>query len=101
MTKRPSLSNIHAVCKDGLPVEFKWQHDAQQVFLTGTFDGWAQSIPMAWDAASDVWRATVLLDPRTRYAFKFVVDGVWRCSLDYGTCSDASGNTNNILEARQ
>jgi hypothetical protein len=101
MTKKPSLGNVHAICPTGKEYEFMWKHDAaNKVILTGSFDDWKQSIPLVKDKSQDVWRTTVLLDPKKRHCFKFVVDGVWRCSLDFGTTTDASGNVNNVIEPK-
>lgn len=97
LSKRPSLTEIIPICPDGKPVEFTWNHGGSTVVLTGTFDGWSQSIQMAKDL--DIWRKTILLDPKQTYEFKYVVDGVWRCSMDWDTNKDTSGNINNIIRS--
>ncbi|KAJ3289029.1 hypothetical protein HK104_007790 [Borealophlyctis nickersoniae] len=56
------------------------------------------SIPMQRNPSEpDEYFATVTLDRSEKCQFKFVVDGVWRCSADFPTETDASGNVNNCL----
>ncbi|TPX31576.1 acyl-homoserine-lactone synthase [Synchytrium microbalum] len=40
---------------------------------------------------------TLFLDRRISYEFKFIVDGIWRCSTEFPTVSDNQGNVNNVL----
>lgn len=77
--------------------EFVWKYGGSRVILTGNFDDWSESVVMVKDHANGVFRANVTLDPTKTWYFKFVVDGVWRCSLDFCTETDASGNVNNVL----
>lgn len=81
---------------DAIPHEFAWRSGGGKVCLTGSFDNWSQSILMTKDQ-SGVFRATVLLNPHLAWYFKFVVDGVWRCSLDFASETDAQGNVNNVI----
>ncbi|TPX68018.1 hypothetical protein SpCBS45565_g03383 [Spizellomyces sp. 'palustris'] len=82
-------------------VIFRWHHSsAKTVFLTGEFDGWAVSIPLPRDPACyDEFAITLSLDRTRSWAFKFVVDGEWRCSTTFPTIYDEHGNVNNCLEA--
>ena len=78
--------------------EFIWKYGGKQVFLAGSFNDWKadiEMIPMA--SASDYLHAMVALDPTVAWQFKFVVDGVWRCSLELPTVVDSHGNTNNVI----
>lgn len=78
--------------------EFVWKYSGKQVFLAGTFNNWNPSIELLpTDQAKEYFRAQVLLDPKQPWEFKFVVDGIWRCSLDIETVSDLNGNLNNII----
>lgn len=79
-----------------IPHEFVWRSGGSKVCLTGSFDNWTQSILMTKDQ-SGIFRATVLLDPHLTWYFKFVVDGVWRCSLDFASEADAQGHVNNVI----
>jgi hypothetical protein len=78
------------------PHEFIWKYGGNKVILTGTFDEWSQSILMTKDHTG-VFRSTVNLDASQTWHFKFVVDGVWRCSLDFCSETDVTGNVNNVL----
>lgn len=79
--------------------EFVWKYNAKDsVYLAGTFTDWIPSIPMQpADQSKEYWRVLVKLDPKVQWEFKFVVDGIWRCSLDLPTRTDSSGITNNII----
>jgi len=84
--------------KEGLMLhEFQWKHDGDHIILTGTFDQWKKTIIMERDNDTGYFSAAVLLDPRKTWAFKFIVDDVWRCSLDFSTELDAQGNVNNVI----
>jgi hypothetical protein len=98
LSKRPSLNEIIALCPSGKPVEFTWTHGGHSsVIVTGSFDNWSSSIKLAKDQANDMWRKTVLLEGNQQYQFKYIVDGVWRCSMDWDTITDAQGNVNNVI----
>lgn len=78
--------------------EFIWKYGGRQVFLAGSFNNWKAEIPLIpMTSASEYLHAMVALDPTVAWQFKFVVNGVWRCSLELPTVVDASGNTNNII----
>ena len=78
------------------PHDFVWKNGGGKVCLTGSFDNWSQSILMARDQ-NGVFRATVNLNPKQKWVFKFVVDNVWRCSLDFASEIDENGNVNNVI----
>eukprot|EP00158_Paraphelidium_tribonemae_P001270 Partr_v1_DN24184_c0_g1_i3_m70949 putative Protein kinase, AMP-activated, beta len=82
-----------------VPVEIWWHHGGKNVVVTGSFDNWKQSVRMTRQGGktSDEFLATVSLEPHQRVSFKFVVDGVWRCSGEFPTESDQHGNVNNWL----
>ena len=78
--------------------EFIWKYGGKEVLLAGTFTNWSPSIQMVpSDPNREYWRALVELDPKKSWEFKFIVDGVWRCSLDLPTTTDSNQNTNNII----
>jgi 5'-AMP-activated protein kinase regulatory beta subunit len=81
--------------------EFVWRHGGRCVIITGNFDNWAAYAEHSMHPSQDtgIHKLCIALDPSKEWQFKFVVDGVWRCSLDYPTFKDPSGNTNNILYA--
>lgn len=78
--------------------EFIWKYGGKEVLLAGNFTDWKPSIKMVpCDRDKEYWRGLVELDSGLEWQFKFVVDGVWRCSLDLPTTTDPQGNTNNII----
>ena len=78
--------------------EFIWKYGGKSVQLAGTFTDWQPSIFMVpLDPQCEYWKALVELDPKVAWEFKFVVDGIWRCSLDLPTITDPHNNTNNII----
>lgn len=81
---------------------FIWRYGGQQVYLTGEWDDWTgNTMCMQYDTEYEVFRAVVLLDSSVDWQFKFIVDGTWRCSLDYATITDSVGNVNNVLYGEQ
>ncbi|KAL2916249.1 GTP-binding protein [Polyrhizophydium stewartii] len=73
----------------------------KQVVVTGNFDKWERT-GLAIKSGSDGGFHALVDLPRdtTKLVFKFIVDGVWRCSPDYPTEPDDQGNINNYLEIR-
>lgn len=96
-------SDVKVATVDSLPEcmrhDFIWKYGGTKITLTGSFDNWTKSMPMQWDEKLEVFRASVYLNPYTTWTFKFVVDGVWRCSLDFPTATDEDGNVNNVFYA--
>jgi hypothetical protein len=70
-------------------------YSAKTVSLTGSFDDWSKSIEMINTEGS--WKGHVLLDPRSSYAYKFVVDGIWLIDVEKAVEIDEVGNINNFL----
>lgn len=111
ITKRKSKPEllIHKPIKNNIPEnsidssdtvihEFIWKYGGKSVQLAGTFTDWQPSIFMVpLDPQCEYWKALVELDPKVSWEFKFVVDGIWRCSLDLPTITDPHNNTNNII----
>ena len=52
---------------------------------------------MERDSRSGTYKLCIPLDPFNTWQFKFVVDGQWRCSMEYPIVPDGHGNMNNIL----
>ncbi|CAO3566263.1 unnamed protein product [Mortierella alpina] len=83
-----------------LPQKFHWKHGGEVVKVTGTFDDWKETIHLRKvPSTRDEFAAIVDLDRTKHIHFKFVVDGVWRCSTEFATEYDCSGNLNNVLPA--
>ncbi|XVF62612.1 hypothetical protein PTKIN_Ptkin09bG0022200 [Pterospermum kingtungense] len=61
-----------------VPVQFTWPHGGRSVFLTGTFNRWAQLLPMSQlEGSPDVFQAVCAV-PHGCHEYKFLVDGEWR-----------------------
>lgn len=80
-------------------VEFKiMAPEAEQVLLSGKFNGWSQgSDPMKKDKTG-TWKKIKML-PQGTYEYKFIVDGVWTNDPTCpNTVSNACGTQNNVIE---
>ena len=77
--------------------QFCWKHGGKQVILTGNFDNWMGSVKMEKNKDTDMFEAYIRVDPREKLVFKYIIDGVWRCSMDYPTEYDDMYNVNNII----
>ncbi|KAL5050130.1 hypothetical protein BDW71DRAFT_204189 [Aspergillus fruticulosus] len=75
---------------------FRWPYNANEVFVTGTFDDWGKTIRL--DRNGEVFEKEVHL-PVTgdKVHFKFVVDGNWTTDNRLPQEDDGSSNINNIL----
>lgn len=80
---------------------FKWEHpDAEEVFVTGTFDDWTKSVKL--DKKGDVFEKTVdLKDASKKIYYKFVVDNNWVLNDSAPKETDTEGNINNFLAPEQ
>ncbi|KAK5999676.1 hypothetical protein QM012_005333 [Aureobasidium pullulans] len=79
---------------------FTWNHPAQEVYVTGDFDNWSKSVKL--DKTGDSFRKTITLPgEESRIHYKFVVDGNWTTDSTAKQETDASGNVNNVVEARE
>ncbi|CAD0090620.1 unnamed protein product [Aureobasidium mustum] len=64
---------------------FTWDHPAQEVYVTGDFDNWSKSVKL--EKTGDSFRKTITLPgEESRIHYKE---------------TDASGNVNNVVEARE
>ncbi|KAF8937701.1 hypothetical protein BGZ58_002296 [Dissophora ornata] len=77
---------------------FEWKNGGNTVKLTGNFDNWEETIEMnrSPDNQGQFW-VTLDLDRSKKNFFKFIVDGQWRCTDEFGTEYDGIGNLNNVL----
>ncbi|KAL8752647.1 MAG: hypothetical protein Q9184_005664 [Pyrenodesmia sp. 2 TL-2023] len=74
---------------------FSWDHPADEVYVTGTFDDWAKSIKLDREDGRFVKRVQLPLDQKILY--KFVVDGNWTTDHTAPQEEDGANNVNNIL----
>lgn len=83
--------------KDGLVETYiEWKEGGNSVFVTGSFTGWRQMIPLR--KLDDAFFVVVLkLAPGT-HRLRFVVDGELRCSNSMNAATDSMGNLVNYME---
>ncbi|KAH7356556.1 hypothetical protein BKA65DRAFT_381309, partial [Rhexocercosporidium sp. MPI-PUGE-AT-0058] len=75
---------------------FKWDHPADEVYVTGTFDDWSKSEKLV--KTGDSFSKDVTLNSAAeKIYYKFVVDGNWVTDHTAPQENDASGNLNNVL----
>ena len=108
---RPT-STANATNNYAILVEFKWNHDGNHVNISGTFaDDWSYQIPMIQSDDDDDsnnngtnknrnFTYTHSLIRGQQYAYKFIVDGIWRIAPDQPTIADEFGNINNYIDLR-
>lgn len=73
---------------------FTWEHEAQTVFVTGTFDDWRKTVEL--ELKDGVFQKSVEL-PKTHTQYKFVVDGNWCTNDSARKEDDGNGIVNNVL----
>ncbi|KAL1961244.1 hypothetical protein VTO42DRAFT_3190 [Malbranchea cinnamomea] len=78
---------------------FRWPHPAQQVYVTGTFDNWAQTVKL--DRTDHGFSKEVELPDDKKIHYKFVVDGDWKTDNSAPQEDDGNHNINNYLLPHQ
>lgn len=78
-----------------VPTVFEWCHGGNQVFITGTFNGWSCKVQM-YRSGNNFTYVQAL--PKGRHAYKFIVDDGWRFAPDQPTVADTAGNINNFID---
>ncbi|POR37456.1 Uncharacterized protein TPAR_02342 [Tolypocladium paradoxum] len=75
---------------------FKWEHAAEEAFVTGTFDDWQKTVKL--EKEGDVFQKTVdLPESSEKVYYKFVVDNTWTINESAAHEADKDGNVNNFL----
>ncbi|KAJ4155731.1 hypothetical protein LMH87_000962 [Akanthomyces muscarius] len=75
---------------------FKWEHPAEEVYVTGTFDNWTKSVKL--EKQGGIFEKTVSLEiPSDKIYYKFVVDNNWTTNESSPKEADKEGNVNNFL----
>ncbi|KAL8695212.1 MAG: hypothetical protein Q9218_000250 [Villophora microphyllina] len=74
---------------------FKWNHPANEVYVTGTFDDWAKSVKLDKEDGAFVKKVELPLGQTISY--KFVVDGNWTTDPTAPQEDDGANNVNNVL----
>ncbi|KAF4965942.1 hypothetical protein FSARC_6303 [Fusarium sarcochroum] len=79
---------------------FKWEHPADEVYVTGTFDNWTKSVKL--EKKDNVFSKTVdLEEPDGKIYYKFIVDGNWIINQSAPNEPDTEGNVNNFVTPDQ
>lgn len=85
---------------DGLvETVIEWKEGGNSVYVTGSFTGWRQMIPMR-QFDSNTFGVVLKLAPGT-HRLRFVVDGELRCSDYMQTATDSMGNLVNYMEVEE
>ncbi|KAF2030231.1 hypothetical protein EK21DRAFT_65970 [Setomelanomma holmii] len=74
---------------------FSWEHAANDVLVTGTFDNWQKTVTL--EKVDGVFKKTVEL-PKVHTQYKFVVNGEWVVNDTTRKETDSNGIVNNVLE---
>ena len=77
-------------------INFIWKEGGDEVFITGSFCDWKKRFKMNKNENNIFEKEILLL--KGIYEFKFIVDGVWKCSSYYPHKSDKEGNDNNYID---
>ncbi|KAG0188699.1 hypothetical protein DFQ28_004514 [Apophysomyces sp. BC1034] len=79
----------------GVPTLITWAQGGQNVYVTGTFNGWKHKIKLV--KSTQDFNAVLEL-PHGTHRLKFIVDDEWKCSNDLETATDPDGNLVNYLQ---
>ncbi|WBW75085.1 serine/threonine protein kinase AMPK (beta) regulatory subunit Amk2 [Schizosaccharomyces osmophilus] len=77
-----------------VPAVLRWRGGGEIIYVTGSFSKWKKKIQLL---KTEDYTLVLQLRPGTQ-RFKFLVDGIWCCSSDFPTATDAEGNLYNYLE---
>ena len=76
---------------------FIWDEGGKSVKVTGSFVNWTSQFDMVYYPEEKVFKYNVTLS-KTKHFFKFIVDGIWKCSQKYPQVKDNSNNSNNFVD---
>lgn len=74
---------------------FTWEHPANEVFVTGTFDDWQKTIKL--EKIDGIFQKIVELPKRAVTHYKFVVDGQWAINERNRKDELHDGSVNNVV----
>ncbi|KAL1921004.1 uncharacterized protein VTP21DRAFT_11639 [Calcarisporiella thermophila] len=92
---RRESTSLRAKGVAGVPTIVNWTMGGNRVYVTGSFNGWKEKIPLV-KSSHDF--TTVIELPHGTHRLKFIVDDEWKCSTDYETATDPNGNLVNYIE---
>lgn len=81
--------------EETIPTVFRWPHGGRKVFITGTFNGWKERIPMIRSGTEFI---AILNLPCGKHIYKFIVDNEWKIDPKQDTQADEEGRINNVIE---
>ncbi|KPP72180.1 5'-AMP-activated protein kinase subunit beta-1-like, partial [Scleropages formosus] len=80
------------------PTVFRWAGGAKEVFLSGSFNNWANKIPLTKSHNNFV--AIVDL-PEGEHQYKFYVDGQWTHDPKEPVVTNHLGTVNNVIQVKK
>lgn len=84
-----------------IPTRFVWPYGGRRVFLSGSFTGWTEHIPMSpMEGCPTAFQVICNLTPGY-HQYKFNVDGEWRHDEQQPFVSGSYGVVNTVLLARE
>jgi len=93
ITQEKSISEA----QNKILTKFYWNEGGNEVFITGSFCEWNKRLKMNKNK-DNIFEVELFLS-KGKYEFKFIVDGVWRCSSNYKQIKDDRGNNNNFIDS--
>ena len=97
-TKEDLLNIKNEKKDDRIPFKFEWKEGGNKVTITGSFlTNWTVYIDMVKNPETGFFEFNVNLT-REVHQFKFIVDNVWKCSMNYLSTNDGNGNVNNVID---
>ncbi|KAG7480609.1 hypothetical protein MATL_G00057940 [Megalops atlanticus] len=80
------------------PTVFRWKGAGKDIFLAGSFNNWANKIPLTRSQNNFV----AILDlPEGEHQYKFYVDGQWTHDPSEPTVTNHLGTVNNVIQVKK
>ncbi|XP_051906283.1 5'-AMP-activated protein kinase subunit beta-1a isoform X3 [Hippocampus zosterae] len=80
------------------PTVFRWKGDGKEVYLSGSFNNWANKIPLIRSQNTFV---TIVELPEGEHQYKFYVDGQWTHDPAEPVVTSQMGTVNNIIQVKK
>ncbi|XP_078083054.1 5'-AMP-activated protein kinase subunit beta-1-like isoform X2 [Mustelus asterias] len=81
--------------KQARPTVFRWKGGGKEVFISGSFNGWTNKIPLTRSHNNFV----AILDlPEGEHQYKFYVDGQWTHDTSEPVTTSQLGTINNVIQ---
>lgn len=80
------------------PTVFRWTGDGKEVYLSGSFNNWANKIPLI--RSQNTFVAIVDL-PEGEHQYKFYVDGQWTHDPAEPVITSQLGTVNNVIQVKK